>query len=134
MSAQQNAIKEQLKQLDQKQKKQGNSGLGEMEDLKQKMEETERDILNKNITRETIMRQEEIMTKLLKAENSLRERELDDKRKSNQAKNTFNRNPVDFIPYKSFKSYNKEEIRSIPASFNLYYKRKISEYFNTFEE
>ena len=134
MSAQQNAIKEQLKQLDQKQKKQGNSGLGEMEDLKQKMEETERDILNKNITRETIMRQEEIMTKLLKAENSVRERELDDKRKSNQAKNTFNRNPVDFIPYKSFKSNNKEEIRSIPASFNLYYKRKISEYFNTFEE
>ena len=105
-----------------------------MEDLKQKMEETERDILNKNITRETIMRQEEIISKLLKAENAMRERELDDKRKSNQAKNTFNRNPADFIPYKSFESSDKEELRSIPASFNLYYKRKISEYFNTFEE
>jgi hypothetical protein len=134
MSAQQNAIKQQLKQLDEQQKKQGNSGLGEMEDLKQKMEETERDILNKNITRETIMRQEEIMSKLLKAENAMRERELDDKRKSNQAKNTFNRNPADFIPYKNFESSDKEELRSIPTSFNLYYKRKISEYFNTFEE
>lgn len=134
MSAQQNAIKQQLKQLDEQQKKQGNGGLGEMKSLKQKMEENERDILNKNITRETILRQEEIMSKLLKAENAMRERELDDKRKSNQAKNTFNRNPADFIPYESFKSIDKEELRSIPASFNLYYKRKISEYFNTFEE
>ncbi len=134
MSAQQSKIKEQLKKLNENQKKQGNNGLGDFKDLLNKLEENERDILNKNITRETIIRQEQIMDKLLKAENAMRERELDEKRKSNSAKNDFSRNPSDFTPYKSFELKEKEELKTIPSSFNLYYKRKISEYFNTFEE
>lgn len=134
MSAQQNAIKEQLQKLNEQQKKQGNGGLGNIRELLKQLEENERDILNKNITRETIMRQEQIMSKLLKADNSIRERELEAKRKSNKGKSEFYRNPEDFTPYKSFELKEKETLRTIPSAFNLYYKRRISEYFNTFEE
>ena len=105
-----------------------------MKDLLKELEQNERDILNKNITRETIMRQEQIMEKLLKAENAMRERELDEKRKSNSGKSEFSRNPSDFTPYKSFELKEKEELRRVPSSFNLYYKRRINEYFNIFEE
>ena len=78
MAAQQNAIKEQLKKLQEENKKQG-GGLGDLKSLLDQLDQNERDILNKNISRETILRQQEIMSKLLKAENAQRERELDKK-------------------------------------------------------
>tara|TARA_B100000674_G_scaffold176551_1_gene142902 strand:- start:18072 stop:21401 length:3330 start_codon:yes stop_codon:yes gene_type:complete len=134
MSAQQNAIKEKLKKLHEQQKKQGNNGLGDMKNLLKDLENNEFDLLNKNITRETILRQEKIMNKLLKAENAMRERELEEKRKSNKGKSDFYRNPQDFTPYKSFELKEQEELKTIPSSFNLYYKRRISEYFNIFDE
>ena len=134
MSAQQNSIKQKLKNLNDQQNKKGNKGLGDLKSLFNDIEKNEFDILNKNITRETILRQEQIMKKLLKAENSLRERELDDKRKSNKGENNFYRNPQDFTPYKSFELREKEELKTIPPSFNLYYKRRISEYFNIFDD
>ncbi len=134
MSAEQNAIKEKLKKLHEQQKKQGNNGLGEMKNLLKDLENNEYDLLNKNFTRETILRQEQIMNKLLKAEHAMREREFEEKRKSNQGENYFNRNPQDFTPYKSLKLKEHEELKTIPSYFNLYYKRRISEYFNIFEE
>ncbi len=134
MSAQQNAIKEQLKKLGEQQKRPGKNVFVELYNLLKDLEKNENDILNKNITRETIMRQEKIMSKLLKAENAMRERELEEKRKSNKGKNDFSRNPKDFSPYKSFELKEMDGIKTIPSSFNLFYKRKISEYFNTFEE
>lgn len=134
MSAQQNAIKQKLKKLNDQQKNQGNSGLGDLNKILNDLEKNEFDLLNKTITRETILRQEQIMKKLLKAENAMRERELEEKRKSNKGENDFYRNPQDFTPYKSFEAIEKEELKTIPPSFNLYYKRKINEYFNIFDK
>jgi hypothetical protein len=74
------------------------------------------------------------MSKLLKADNSLRERELEEKRNSNKGLNDFKRNPKDFSTYKRLELKEKESIKIIPSSFNLYYKKKISEYFNKFVE
>ena len=134
MSAEQNAIKEKLKKLYEQQKKHGNGGLGDIKNLLKDLENNEYDLLNKNLTRETILRQEQIMNKLLKAENAIRERELEEKRKSNKGKSNFYRNPQDFTPYKSFELKEQEDLKTIPSSFNLYYKRRISEYFNIFDE
>lgn len=134
MAAEQNAIKEQLRKINENQKKQGKGGMGELENLQNQMEETERDILNKNITRETIKRQEDIMTKLLEADKALREREFDDKRESKQGKKTFDRNPKDFSPYQFLELDQEDQLKTVPPTFNLYYKRKINEYFNTFDE
>lgn len=134
MSAQQNAIKQKLKNLNNQQKKQGNKGLGDFQDLIKDLEKNEFDILNKNITRETIIRQEKIIEKLLKSDKAMRERELEDKRKSNRGEKYFYRNPKDFTPYESFELKQKEDLKTIPSSFNLYYKRRISEYFNIFDQ
>ena len=134
MAAEQNAIKEQLRKMNESQKKQGKGGLGELENLQDEMEKTERDILNKNITRETIKRQEKIMTKLLEADKALREREFEDKRESKKGDKYFNRNPSEFSPYKSIELDGLDQLKSVPPTFNLYYKRKINDYFNTFDE
>ena len=134
MAAEQNAIKEQLNKINQNQKKQGKGGLGELDNLQKEMEKTERDILNKNITKETIIRQENIMTKLLEAEKAMRKRGFDKKRESKKGKKYFNRNPSEFSPYNIIELDGKDQLKSIPPTFNLYYKKKINEYFNTFDE
>ena len=134
MAAEQNAIKEQLRKINENQKKQGKGGMEELENLQNEMEETERDILNKNITRETIKRQEKIITKLLEADKALRERGFEDKREAKTDKKTFKRNPKDFTPYQFLKLDTEDQLKTVPPTFNLYYKRKINEYFNTFDE
>lgn len=132
MSAEQRAIQKQLDELQKNNK--GKGGNGDLDKLQELLDNNQKDILNKNITPETIMRQEEIITKLLEADKSLRERELDDKRESFTSNRKFNRNPKDFSTYKSFEIKQEESLKTIPSSFNLFYKRKISDYFNTFEE
>ena len=133
IAAQQNALKEKLKSLNNKEKKQGNGGLGDINKILNDLEKNEYDLLNKNITRETIIRQEQIMNNLLKADKAMMERDLDKERKGNKGENNFYRNPKDFTPYKSFELKEKEELKTISPSFNLYYKRRISEYFNIFD-
>lgn len=134
MAAEQNSIKDQLRKINENQKKQGKGGMGELENLQDEMEKTERDILNKNITRETIQRQEKIMTKLLEADKALREREFEEKRESKNGKKHFSRNPSEFSPYNSIELDGLDQLKSVPPTFNLYYKRKINDYFNTFDE
>ena len=134
MAAEQGTIKDQLRKINDNQKKQGKGGLSELNKLQDEMEKTERDILNKNITRETIKRQEKIMTKLLEADKALREREFEEKRKSKNGKKHFNRNPSEFSPYNSIELNGLDQLKSVPPAFNLYYKRKINDYFNTFDE
>ena len=51
------------------------------------MEQTETDLVNKIINNETIKRQKEILTRFLESEKAEKERELDEKRESNEAKN-----------------------------------------------
>ena len=46
-----------------------------------KMEENERDIINNQITQETLRRQEEILLRLFESENAKREQGKDDKEK-----------------------------------------------------
>ena len=64
---------------------------------------TEKDIVNRAITQETMKRQQDIITKLLESEKAEREREQDEQRKSNEAKNQNLSNPKQFLEYKRVK-------------------------------
>ena len=72
------------------------------------MEQTEADIVNNQISQETLKRQQEILTRLLEAEKAERERELDNKRESNEGKYVLNRNPLEYNEYKRLKSRETE--------------------------
>jgi catalase len=91
-------------------------------------------LVNKRISAETLKRQQEILTKLLEAEKSEREREMDDKRQSNESKNHDYSNPSEFFEYKRLKQKEAELLKTVPISLNPFYKSKVQEYFNTIEE
>ena len=76
-------------------------------------------------------RQQEIMNRLLEAENAERERELDEKRTSSAPKNEIYSNPDKFLAYKSQKMKEAEMLKTIPAGLQPFYKTKINKYYNT---
>ncbi|HRH38296.1 MAG TPA: hypothetical protein PK760_08120, partial [Flavobacteriales bacterium] len=84
IAAQQAAIRKEMQRLGQELNKDGSGAGNGLNKLAEEMEKQERDIVNKNISPETMRRQQEIMTRLLEHEKAERERELDQKRTSNE--------------------------------------------------
>ncbi len=129
MAAQQEALRRQMQQMLEKIKKEGGSNPGG--NIAEMMEQTEKDIVNRQITQETMKRQQDIITKLLESEKAEREREQDEKRKSNEAKNEILSNPTQFLEYKRLREKELELLNTVSPSLTPYYKQKVNEYFNS---
>jgi len=133
MAAQQQFIREQLQKFNMEENKDGRNSLGNLQEIQKQMEETEQDIVNKNITEQTLNRQQEILTRLLESERAERERDQDEQRKSEEAKNYQKRNPPAFEEYKKLKLKEMELLRTVPPELNSYYKQKVNDYFQAIE-
>lgn len=129
MAAQQEALRRQMQQMMDKIKKDGGSNPGG--NIAEMMEQTEKDIVNRQITQETMKRQQDIITKLLESEKAEREREQDEQRKSNEAKNQNLSNPAQFLEYKRLREKELELLNTVSPSLTPYYKQKVNEYFNS---
>ena len=127
MAAQQEALRRQMQSMMEKLKNKGNKPGGDIANL---MEETEKDLVNKRITSETMRRQEEILTRLLESEKAEQEREEDEQRKSNESNQQNLSNPSQFLEYKRLKEKEMEMLNSVPPSLTPYYKEKVNSYFN----
>lgn len=128
LAAQQEAIRRQMQMLMEKLKNKGSNPGGNIAEL---MEQTEKELVNKQISNEMIKRQNDILTKLLESEKAEREREQDEKRKSNEAKNQNLSNPSEFLEYKRLKEKELELINTVPPSLTPFYKEKVNNYFNS---
>lgn len=131
MAAQQEMLRNELQKMMNEMMKEGNGNSGELRNIANKMEQTESDIVNKNISLETLRRQQEILTRLLEAENAERERELDSKRESNENKLVQNRNISVFDQYTKSIQQETELLKTISPSLKPFYKNMVKAYFNT---
>ncbi len=132
MAAQQEMIRRMMQEYGQELKQQsgGNNKLSrEIDDIIKQMEQTETDLVNKTITRQTIQRQQQIMTRLLQHEKAEMQREKDDRRESTEGKDFYQPSQGDIEKFKKLQNNNKEMFRNSPASFNGFYKDKVNEYF-----
>jgi hypothetical protein len=93
------------------------------------MEQTETDLVNKRLTEETILRQQQILTRLLEVEKSARERDQDTKREAQAAQYKPPVFPPAFDKYKASKERQTELLRSTPPNLTPYYQREVGEYF-----
>ncbi|MFC7666669.1 DUF4175 family protein [Hymenobacter humi] len=91
----------------------GGDGTGE---IKKMMEQTETDLVNKRLTEETIMRQQQILTRLLEVEKSARERDQDTKREAQAAQYKSPVFPPAFDKYRASKERQTELLRSTPRA------------------
>jgi hypothetical protein len=132
LAAQQAAIRKEMQRAAQELNKDGTGAGQPLQKLAEEMEQNEKDIVNRNITQETLKRQEDIMVRLLEAEKSERERELDQKRESNEGRETPHADPARFFDYQRNKQREAELLRTMPPGLKPYYKARVAEYFDTF--
>jgi hypothetical protein len=110
-----------------------NSGLSPesakiLNDVNRMMDENLSDIVNGKVTSQTVNRQEQILTRLLQAENSDRERETEQKRKSNEAKDYKLSNPDKAFIEKEKEIRFNELLQMSNLKLNSFYKNKYKEY------
>jgi len=127
MAAEQERIRRSLQEMQEKLKENGGQMPGG--DLPGKMEQTEFDLVNKQITDQTIKRQKEILTRLLDAEKSMREQDLDEERKGETAKDYGKEIPREFEEYLKLKEKEIELLKTVPPKLFPYYKKEVNEYF-----
>lgn len=134
LAAEQEMIRKALREAEEKLgnkpgEKEGNKP-GNLGNLQKQMEQTELDLVNKNLSRDLQRRQQQILTRLLEAEKALREQELELKRESKSAVQYEKELPRAFEEYLKQKEKEIELIKTIPPKLHPYYKKEVSEYFN----
>jgi len=131
-AAKQEAIRRQIKKMedDMKEKNGGTKpGDGKMDEIQKKMDEVEKDLVNKNITDETIKRLEDIQVRMLESENADKKQEMDEQRESHTAQNKNNPNPPLLEKYLQMKQKEVELLHTVPPGLNPYYREKVKTYF-----
>jgi len=132
LAAEQERIRNAMEKMNEKslQSEENGENLGE---IIEKMEETELDLVNKNLTEELIRRQEEILTRLLQAEDAMREQDMDPEREGETAKSIERIIPEAFDEYLKAKEREVELLKTIPPKLNPFYKNEVNEYFKRLE-
>jgi len=131
MAREQNLIRRALEDITKNFMTEGVRELGNLQKLAKDMEQSETELVNKKIQLETMNRQKDILARLLQADKSDRERELDDKRESRQG--------VDFSPgvipvleqLKKIKARETDYLKTVPPGLNSFYQLKVGEYFRS---
>ncbi len=126
-AAEQERIRRALQEFQEKMKQQGKEMPGG--DLANKMEQSEMDLVNKQLTEQLIRRQKEIESRLLEAEQSMREQEEEEERKGETAKDHNKEIPKAFEDYLRLKEKEVELLKTVPPKLYPYYKQEVSEYF-----
>jgi hypothetical protein len=133
LAAQQEAIRNEMSKYADQLNEEGVKDGGSMSDMMKKMEETQKDLVNKKIVQETISRQQEILTHMLESEKAEMKRGEEEKRQSTEAKNPPISNPFSNLKYNSIKNAATDMLKTGQPSYNYYYKNKINSYFLKFE-
>lgn len=132
MAAKQAAIREALQKMAQE------LGGGNTEDAKlakqlqqiaDKMDKTEEDIVNKKLTEETLNRQKDILTRLLEAADSERQRKTDDERQSNSATDVSRNLPPEIEEYIKKRNSELDLYKTVSPELKPFYQNLVQEYF-----
>jgi hypothetical protein len=128
MAAQQEMIRQQLQNYMNELNKEGVSGNNGLNKAIQDMEKMENELVNKRLNREMIDRQNDIVSRLLESEKAERERELEERRESEEFKGMNKSNLQNEIPYNRNKPENKDALIRFPVEMKPYYKSRSGNY------
>ena len=129
MMAKQEMIRQQLEKMADKIEEGENGNAEGLRDAIDKMEKTEEDIVNDNITQETLNRQNQIIEHLLEAEKAEQERDKEKKREAKEAQQLPHHVKDILEEYKRNKLKQAELLKTIPPKLRPYYKEKVKDYF-----
>ena len=130
MAAEQAALREALRKMKDNMS-QGQKEGGNVDELMEKMDQNETDLLNKRLTEEMLKRQEAIITNLLDMEEAEREQEKEEKRESKSADQINRKLPPEIEEYLKSRESMVEVYRTVPPSLKPFYKKLVEKYFQS---
>lgn len=134
MAAQQAALRQMAEKKAQELNADGSGDGTQMSDIAKEMEEIERDLVNRDVTLETLERQQELLVRLLEAEKAEMTRGEDDKRKSTTGNQNLATAPAPLLDYLDQKAREAEWLRTIPLELQGYYRDRVNDYFNNLDD
>lgn len=135
MAAEQKAIQESLENLSQKTENRSDL-LGRMGQISKDMEEVAEEMQSLNLDRKTIERQQKILSRMLDAQKSVREREYSKKRIAIVGKQYVRRSPgkPTDMENEKLKKLKLDLIRALQEGYNPDYENLIEAYFQNLNE
>jgi hypothetical protein len=131
MAAKQAALRKAL-EAKQKAKQQGGEGTDpELQELIDKMNEAEEDLVNKRLTNQMITRQQEILSKMLEHEKAERQQDMDEKRKSETAEQRRKELPPSIEEYLKKRKSEIDMFKRVTPELNPYFQGLVDEYFRS---
>lgn len=128
-AARQAALRKALQDLAKEQQEQGQGASDQLQQIMEEMNKQEIDLVNKRLDNEMLMRQQEILTRLLEAENAQKERELDNKRKSETADENTREFPPSIEEYIKKRKALLEQYKYASPEMKPHYKKLVDEYY-----
>jgi len=133
LAAQQEKIRRAIKKLENEQG-QGSALKEELAKLQKLMEETEKDLVFKQVDQETLQRQKDILTRLFKAEKASRTQGLEEKREAERGHSFKGKYPPAIEKYLEEKRKQTELMRTVPPSLTPFYEEKVNNYFERIDK
>lgn len=110
----------------------GSETVKKMQQVDQLLEMNRKELMNKSINAQTLMRQNLITTRLLEAENAELKREFEDKRESESAEEYYS-NPLKYFEMEKKEDSSLEYIQKNIHSLTNFYQNKYKEYIKSIE-
>jgi hypothetical protein len=108
----------------------GKEAKGQLQLVDQLLEQSRKDLINRNISNELINRQNLILSKLLEAEKSEIERDFEDKRESKTAVDVKKANPEGYFEYNNKTKNEKELLKRSNYQLRNFYDQKFNNFLN----
>lgn len=131
MAKRQAAIRDALEKLQREKQQSGEGGDPELQEMIDEMNKTEIDLVNKKLNNQTMKRQQDIMTRLLKSEKAERQREYDEKRKAERTKEKERKMPPALEEYIKKREAEINMYKTVSPSLKPYYKTLVEEYYKS---
>lgn len=132
MAAAQGEIRRMLQEFIEQLEGEGGNG-NALNRIVEEMKKTEDDIINRRMSQETLERQKNIETRLLKSQKALQEREKEKKRESKEGKKKKSGNLNNRIEYKPSNAQQEEILITVPLEVRPYYRNLLKEYLYKLE-
>jgi len=137
LAAEQRAARQALQQLQQQmQQSGGKQGLGDLGKISEDMGEVEKDLRQEKFTRETIERQQKILTRLLDAQKSMRTRDYSKKREAEVGEDITRSGPsglpADFGERRNLLQESLDQ--ALREGYSRTYEQVIRDYFNSLSQ
>jgi DNA repair exonuclease SbcCD ATPase subunit len=127
-AAKQAALRKSMEEMMQKSQEQGKPAPG-LQEIIDQMDEIETDLVNKRLDNQMLLRQQEILTRLLEAEEAERQREYDNKRKAEIGRERPKTLPPSLEEYIAKREAEVEMFKSSSPVLKPYYKTLVEEYY-----